>query len=54
MVLIKARRKLAFADHTMPGTELDTFTWINPFHAYFLGETIEAQRSEVSWPNLPH
>lgn len=35
MILIKARRKLAFADHTMPGAELYTFTWINPFHAIF-------------------
>lgn len=28
----------------MPGTEVHTFARINIFHAYFIGETIEAQR----------
>ena len=54
MILIWARRKLAVIDHFIPGTEIDSFTWINPSHASFIGETIEVQGSEVSWPNLPH
>lgn len=29
----------------MPGTKVDIFAQINIFHAYFIGETIEAQRS---------
>lgn len=29
----------------MPGTEVDIFAQINIFHAYFIGETIESQKS---------
>ena len=29
----------------MPGTMINTFPWINPFHAYFIGKAIDAQRS---------